>query len=80
MTEPEGSWPLTELLAMLTLGFALGAIWATWRERRAWQRRERTRIGIVRSLGRDVAPQPDAVGTAEIRPATFRRTRWEDLA
>lgn len=46
-------------------------------ERRKWQRRAAaTRIGIVRSLGRDVAARGDALGRAEIRSATYRRTRW----
>lgn len=39
-------------------------------------KREAYRIGIMRSLGRDVADRPDAVGRAVIRPATYRRAQW----
>jgi len=66
-------WIVIAMALIFTGGYLLGL----GRERYRWQRRaDATRLGIVRSLGRDVADRPDAIGRAVIRPASYRRTRW----
>jgi hypothetical protein len=67
-------------MAEYLVGFANGVTmsWLYWMYMRGRRRKDEAyRIGVIRSLGREAAERPDSIGTAQVRPASYRRTRWE---